>query len=213
MEAIILAGGKAERLGDCGRAASEGARRRSRAAARGVPGRPSSQAAGVERVIVSCAAGQGDALRGGARVGSGAEIVAVGEPERLGRGAGSIRRPRARGESGRRLRPERRRADRRRPRRAARGPPRRTARRRRSTVAALPTSPFGVVDLADDDRRRTASASRPSSRTGRTAGVYVFDDEAIARLPGEAATTSRTTLPGARRGGQPATPTGTRASG
>ena len=86
MEAIILAGGKAERLGE---------------AAQGKPkalveigGRPLAayqveqlRAVGVQRVLVSCAAGQEELFE---RVlgGIGPEIVPVGEPEPMGRGGG-----------------------------------------------------------------------------------------------------------------------------
>jgi NDP-sugar pyrophosphorylase family protein len=86
VEAIILAGGKAERLG---------------AAAGGKPkalvpvgGRPLAAyqvealtRAGVERVLISCAAGQGDLFRRELD-GLGAEVVPVEEPEPLGRGGG-----------------------------------------------------------------------------------------------------------------------------
>jgi NDP-sugar pyrophosphorylase family protein len=86
VEAIILAGGRAERLGDAagGRPTALGE----------VAGRPLAAyqvgrlvRAGVERVIVSCALGQG-ALFEEALAGLGAEIVAAEEPERLGRGGG-----------------------------------------------------------------------------------------------------------------------------
>ena len=86
MEAIILAGGKATRLGE---------------AAQGLPkalvpvaGQPLAAyqvaqlvRAGVERVIVSCADGQSASFE--ERLGGrGAEIVPVEEPEPLGRGGG-----------------------------------------------------------------------------------------------------------------------------
>ena len=85
MEAIILAGGQATRLGD---------------AARGHPmalvpiaGHPLAEyqvaqlvRAGVERIIVSCAAGQSSIFEAKLS-GLGADIVAVAEPEPLGRGA------------------------------------------------------------------------------------------------------------------------------
>ena len=86
MEAIVLAGGKAERLGD---------------AAGGLPkslvpvgGRPllawqigRLRNAGVGRVIVSCLGGhEGEFER--SLAGLGVEIVCAGEPERLGRGGG-----------------------------------------------------------------------------------------------------------------------------
>src|SRR3954449_6608957 len=86
MEALILAGGKAERLGD---------------AARGRPkplvpvgGKPLIAyqvallaEAGVSRVVVGCAVGF-EALFEEELAGLGPEIVAVGEPEPLGRGGG-----------------------------------------------------------------------------------------------------------------------------
>ncbi|MFL5928175.1 MAG: NDP-sugar synthase [Gaiellaceae bacterium] len=86
MEAIILAGGKAERLGD---------------AAGGLPkalvdvaGKPLAAyqvgrlaRAGVTRVIFACAAGQGHLFESELQ-GLGPQIVAAEEPERLGRGGG-----------------------------------------------------------------------------------------------------------------------------
>ena len=86
MEALILAGGKAERLGD---------------AAQGRPkplvpiaGRPLAAyqvarlvEAGVSRVIVACAQGC-ETLFENELGDLGPEIVAVGEPEPLGRGGG-----------------------------------------------------------------------------------------------------------------------------
>jgi len=86
VEAIILAGGKAERLGD----AAEG-RPKSLVPVCGKPlvGYQVARlaAAGVDRVILSCAAGQGELfLR--ELAGFGAEVVAAEEPERLGRGGG-----------------------------------------------------------------------------------------------------------------------------
>jgi NDP-sugar pyrophosphorylase family protein len=86
LEAIILAGGKAERLG----AAAEG---RPKPLVR-VAGRPLAAyqvaalaEAGVERVLVSCAAGEGDLFRN-ELAGAGPEIVPVEEAEPLGRGGG-----------------------------------------------------------------------------------------------------------------------------
>jgi NDP-sugar pyrophosphorylase family protein len=86
MEAIILAGGKAERLGD-----AAGGRPKALVE---VAGRPLAAyqvgrlvRAGVDRVIVSCALGQG-AVFEAELAGLGAEIVAAEEPERLGRGGG-----------------------------------------------------------------------------------------------------------------------------
>src|SRR5438552_15216960 len=86
MEAILLAGGKAERLG-------EAAQGKPKALALGA-GRPSAAyqvsllvGAGVERVLISCAAGKG-ALFAEGLAGLGAEIIPVEEPEPLGRGGG-----------------------------------------------------------------------------------------------------------------------------
>src|SRR5436853_7849308 len=87
MEAIVLAGGKAERLGDV---------------AGGLPkplvpvaGRPLAAwqigllgRAGVGRVIVSCGAGAGERFAA-ALAGLGVEVAVAEEPERLGRGGGS----------------------------------------------------------------------------------------------------------------------------
>lgn len=85
-EAIILAGGQAERLGD-----AAGGRPKALVPVAGKPlaayqvGRL--VRAGVERVIVSCASGQGSLFED-ELAGLGAEIVAAAEPERLGRGGG-----------------------------------------------------------------------------------------------------------------------------
>jgi NDP-sugar pyrophosphorylase family protein len=86
LEAIILAGGKAERLGE-----AAGGRPKALVEVAGKPlaayqvGRLA--AAGVSRVIFACAAGQG-MLFERELAGLGAEIVAAEEPERLGRGGG-----------------------------------------------------------------------------------------------------------------------------
>ena len=86
MEAVLIAGGKAERLG----AAAEGRPK----ALVPIGGRPLAayqvlqlRAVGVERVIVSCAAGQEDAFEA-ELAGIGPEIVTVPEAEPLGRGEG-----------------------------------------------------------------------------------------------------------------------------
>jgi NDP-sugar pyrophosphorylase family protein len=86
VEAIILAGGRAERLGD-----AAGGRPKALVE---VAGRPLAAYqvtrlghAGVDRVIISCAAGQG-ALFERELAGLGPEVVAAEEPERLGRGGG-----------------------------------------------------------------------------------------------------------------------------
>src|SRR5438477_10315696 len=86
MEAIILAGGKAERLGD---AAGGKPKALVHVAGKPLAAYQVSRLAqvGVDRVIVSCAAGQG-ALFEEELAGLGPEIVAAEEPERLGRGGG-----------------------------------------------------------------------------------------------------------------------------
>ncbi len=86
MEAIILAGGKAERLGD-----AAGGRPKSLVS---VAGRPLAgyqvaalADAGVDHVILSCAAGVGAEFER-ELAGLGAEVTVVEEPEPLGRGGG-----------------------------------------------------------------------------------------------------------------------------
>src|SRR5262245_20775690 len=86
MEAIILAGGKAERLGD-----AAGGRPKSLVP---IAGRPLAayqigrlRNAGVSRVIVSCAAGDESAFESELSD-LDVEVVMAGEPERLGRGGG-----------------------------------------------------------------------------------------------------------------------------
>jgi NDP-sugar pyrophosphorylase family protein len=178
MEAILLAGGEAKRLG---------------AAARGRPkalvpvaGRPIAahqvdqlRAAGVTRVIVSCAAGEEKIFEAELR-GLGAEIVTAPEPERLGRGGGLRFAARRREEDG--------------PVYALNGDElldldfaALLARHRNGTAAGTITvcpltSPFGVVDLDDDD---LVSGFRESPRLPHwvSAGVYVLDEEALDRLP------------------------------
>ncbi len=178
MEAIILAGGKAERLGE-----AAGGRPKSLVE---VAERPLAAYqiarladAGVARVIVSCAAGQGD-LFAEALSDLGPEIVCAEEPERLGRGGGikfAARRRRERGDvfamNGDELVAVDFRGllDRHRATGAA------------ATVAvARPASPFGIVELTDDD------AITGFTEGGRipywvSCGVYVFSEEAIERLP------------------------------
>jgi len=88
MEAIVLAGGKAERMGD-----ATAGRPKSLVEVGGKPllawqiGRL--HRAGVDRVIISCSAGQEQDFEEGL-AGLGVEIVCAGETERLGRG-GAIR--------------------------------------------------------------------------------------------------------------------------
>jgi NDP-sugar pyrophosphorylase family protein len=178
MEAIVLAGGKAERMGD-----ATAGRPKALVDVAGKPlvayqiGRLAS--AGVGRVIVSCAAGQGDAFRDQLS-GLGVEIVCAEEPERLGRGGGIKFAARQRAESGDVL--------------AMNGDElvdvdfaALLARHRGSGAAATvsvarPASPFGVVELGGDD------VVTGFSEGGRipywvNCGVYVLGEEAIERFP------------------------------
>jgi NDP-sugar pyrophosphorylase family protein len=178
VEAIVLAGGKAERMGD-----ATGGRPK---ALVDVAGRPllayqvgRLAAAGVDRVIVSCAAGQGDTFAAGLD-GLGVEIVCAEEPERLGRGGGIKFAAHERTGNGDVY--------------AMNGDElvdvdfeALLARHRESGAAATvsvarPASPFGVVELADDD------VVTGFSEGGRipywvNCGIYVLSDEAIERFP------------------------------
>ena len=177
MEAIILAGGKATRMGE---------------AAQGLPkalvpvaGQPLAAYqvaqlayAGVERIIVSCAAGQA-ALFEEKLVGHGPEIVAVEEPEPLGRGGG-LRYAAARREgsgpiyafNGDELHDVDLRAL-------------LAAHREHGAAATIVVAPltsqFGVVDLDDD--RVTGFREAPRLPHWVNSGVYVLDEEALERLP------------------------------
>jgi NDP-sugar pyrophosphorylase family protein len=178
VEAIILAGGKAERLGDVA-----GGRPKSLVDVGGSPlvayqiGRLAR--AGVDRVIVSCAAGQGSLFEE-ELAGLGVEIVAAEEPERLGRGGGIKFAARERREHGDVF--------------ALNGDElvavdfEGLLARHRDTDAlvtvtvAQPKSPFGVVDLGPED------VIEGFSEAGRipywvNCGIYVFADQAIERLP------------------------------
>ena len=178
MEAIVLAGGKAERLG-------EAAQGKPKALVR-VGGRPLAayqiallQRAGVERVIVSCAAGQGELFRSELS-GLGPEIVVAEEAEPLGRGGGLRNAVGARREEGDVY--------------ALNGDElldadlRRLLARHRETGAAATivvaplVSPFGVVDLAHDD---VVAGFREAPRLDSwvSCGVYVLGEEALERLP------------------------------
>lgn len=178
MEAILLAGGKGERLG-------EAARGRPKALVP-VAGRPLAAyqvewlvAAGVERVIVSCAAGK-EPLFEQELGGLGAEIVTAPEAEPLGRGGGL------------RLAASHRRRE---------GPvfalngdelldlglrallDRHERSGAAATIAVAPmVSAFGVVDL---DERDFVTGFREAPRLPFwiSVGCYVLGEEAIARLP------------------------------
>ncbi len=196
MEALILAGGKAERLGD---------------AAQGRPkplvkiaGRPLAAyqvvrlaEAGVTRVIVACAQGS-EALFESELAGLGPEIVAVGEPEPLGRGGGLRLAASHRRESG--------------PVFALNGDELvgidlqdlLEAHRSRGAAATIVVSqvrsPFGVVDVGADD---TIAGFREAPMLPQwvSSGVYVLDDECLARLP-ERGDHETTTFPELAAGGR-----------
>jgi NDP-sugar pyrophosphorylase family protein len=196
MEAIVLAGGKAERLGD-----AAGGRPKSLVDVAGAPlasyqlGRL--VRAGVRRVIFACAAGQGELFESELR-GFGAEIVTAEEPERLGRGGGIKFGALQRKETGDvyvlngdELVDVDFAALLARHRQAGGG----------ATVAvAQPKSAFGVVDLGAGD------IIEGFSEGGRVpywvnCGVYVFSPEAVDRLPdvGDHETTTFVELVNERR--------------
>jgi len=189
MEALLLAGGKAERLGE---------------AAQGHPkplvpvaGFPLAEytvarlvAAGVTRVIVACRAGQEDVFVN-ALGGLGAEIDPVGEPEPLGRGGGLRLAASRRRDEGpvlalngdelldvdlAALRAEH-----------ERGRPAATL------VVAQVHSPFGIVDLGEDGAV-TGFQEAPRLPHWVNSGVYVLGEEALARLP-ERGDHEQTTFP------------------
>jgi NDP-sugar pyrophosphorylase family protein len=178
VEALILAGGKAERLGG---------------AAQGRPkplvpvaGRPLAAyqvarlaEAGTSRVIVACA--QGCETQFERELGElGPEIVVVGEPEPLGRGGGLRLAAAHRRETG--------------PLFALNGDEllgvdlRDLLERHRSRspaatiVVSQVRSPFGVVEVDDDDAV-TGFSEAPLLPQWVSSGVYVLDDECIERLP------------------------------
>ena len=177
MEAIILAGGRAERLGD---------------ASGGLPkplvpvgGRPLAAwqigllgRAGVKRVIVSCSLGSG-AQFAAALGGLGVEIEIAEEPERLGRGGGILFAARQRQESGDVL--------------ALNGDElldidfaalleqHRGNGAAATITVAQPKSPFGVVELEGD--RVTGFAEGGTIACWVSCGVYVLGEEALTHFP------------------------------
>ena len=178
MEAILLAGGQGKRLGT-----AAGGRPK---ALVHVVGRPIAAyqvaqlaAAGVTRVIVSCAAGQEEPFE--AELGGlGPELVTAPEPERLGRGGGlrfAAARRKERGAVFALNGDELLDLDL----RALLARHRETGPAATITVCPL-TSPFGVVDLGEDD---LVAGFREAPRLPHwvSAGVYVLDEEAIHRLP------------------------------
>jgi NDP-sugar pyrophosphorylase family protein len=177
VEAVILAGGKAERLG-------EAAGGRPKALVE-LGGRPLAayqvqqlSAAGVERVLVSCAAGQEDVFEASLS-GIGPEIVAVPEPEPLGRGGGIRYAAAARREQGDLF--------------ALNGDELvdvdlsqllalHRERGAAATITVVPLrSPFGVVDLDDD--LVTGFREAPRLDQWVSCGIYLLGEEALARFP------------------------------
>ncbi len=178
MEALLLAGGKAERLGE---------------AAQGLPkplvpvaGFPLAEytvarlvEAGVTRVIVACRGGDEDVFHN-ALAGLGAEIEPVGEEEPLGRGGGLRLAASRRQEEGpvlalngdelldvdfRALVAEHEQSG------AA-----------ATIVVAQVRSPFGVVEV-EGDGTVTGFREAPLLDHWVNSGVYVLGEEAIALLP------------------------------
>lgn len=178
MEAIILAGGKAERLGD-----AAGGKPKALVDVAGTPlvayqiGRLA--AAGVTRVIVSCALGQSETFRGDL-ADAPVEVVCAEEPERLGRGGG-IKFAAARRESSGDIY-------------AMNGDElvdvdfvallahHRENGAGATITVARPRSQFGVVELAADD------VVAGFSEGGQVpywvnCGIYVLTEETVARFP------------------------------
>jgi NDP-sugar pyrophosphorylase family protein len=195
VEAVILAGGKAERLG-------EAAGGRPKALVE-LGGRPLAAfqveqlaAAGVTRVLVSCAAGQEGAFEA-ALGGLGPEVVAVPEPEPLGRGGGIRYAAEARREQGDLF--------------ALNGDELvdvdfarllvlHREREAAATITVVPLrSPFGVVDLDDD--LVTGFREAPRLDQWVSCGIYVLGEEALERFPerGDHETTTFPELAAERR--------------
>ncbi len=178
MEALLLAGGKAERLGEAGGTGPKPLRH--------VGGFPLAGyqvgrlvRAGVHRVIVACAREQERVFETGL-AGFGAEIVAVAEPEPLGRGGGLRFAAAHREETGPVL--------------AMNGDElldvdystllahHDTHRPAATVVVAQVRSPFGVVDVGGDGYV-TGFREAPKLPQWVNAGVYVLDEEALDELP------------------------------
>jgi len=178
VEAIILAGGKAERLGD-----AAGGRPKALVDVAGKPlaayqvGRLAR--AGVTRVIFACAAGQGHLFESELD-GLGPKIVAAEEPERLGRGGGIKFAAQRRQERGDVL--------------ALNGDElvdvdfaallaaHRAGGAPATIAVARPRSQFGLVDIDDDDVVRGFREGGQVS-FWVNCGNYVLSEEAIARFP------------------------------
>jgi NDP-sugar pyrophosphorylase family protein len=178
-EAIILAGGRAERLGD----AAEGKPK----ALVPIAGRPLAAyqlallaRGGVERVIFSCAAGQESQFERALRGTVGLDLLYVGEPEPLGRGGGLRFAARARETEGAVY--------------ALNGDELfdvdlldlHEAHERRGGAATITVTPLkshlGIVDIDDDDVVRGFSEG-PQLPYWVNTGLYVLEEEAIDSLP------------------------------
>jgi NDP-sugar pyrophosphorylase family protein len=178
MEALILAGGKAERLGDAAQGLPKPlVRIGGRALAAYQVARLAET--GVSRVIVACALGTESQFEG-ELVGLGPEIVAVGESEPLGRGGGLRLAASHRQESG--------------PVFALNGDEllgidlRDLLERHRESGAAATVvvsqvrSPFGVVDVRDDDSI-AGFREAPVLDDWVSSGVYILGETCLERLP------------------------------
>jgi len=177
-EAIVLAGGKAERLGD---AASGGPKSLVRVGERPLLAYQIALLvrAGVERVVVSCAAGQGDVFADDL-AGLGVEIVPMEEPEPLGRGGGLRFAAAARKDTGDVY--------------ALNGDElvdldlgalaaHHQATRAAATITVVPLeSHLGIVDVDEDDAV-LGFREKPRLPHWVSCGVYVLGEEALARLP------------------------------
>jgi len=178
MEALLLGGGKAERLGD---------------AARGLPkplvpvaGFPLAEytvarlvEGGVTRVIVACRAGDEETFAG-ALSGLGAEVAAVGEQEPLGRGGGLRLAATRRQEEGPVL--------------ALNGDElldvdfsallaeHDRSRAAATIVVSQVRSPFGVVEL-EEDGTITGFREAPLLDHWVNSGIYVLGEDALELLP------------------------------
>jgi NDP-sugar pyrophosphorylase family protein len=178
-EAIILAGGSAERLGD----AAEGRPK----ALVPIGSRPLAAyqlallaRAGVERVIFSCAAGQEHEFERALGDVAGLDLVYVGEPEPLGRGGGLRFAAEARESEG--------------PMYALNGDELfdvdlrelYDAHERRGGAVTITVAPLkshlGIVDIDDGEVIRGFSEG-PRLPYWVNTGLYVLDEEAIERLP------------------------------
>jgi NDP-sugar pyrophosphorylase family protein len=196
VEAIILAGGKAERLGPVAAGRPK--------ALVPVAGKPLVayqlallRRAGVGRVILSCAAGKEQSFES-ALSGLGVELAVIGEPEPLGRGGGLRFAAQVRNESGDVF--------------ALNGDElldldlrdlfsRHGASGAAATITVTrPQSPFGVVELGDDDAV-TGFSEAARVPYWASCGVYVLGEDALERLP-ERGDHETTTFPELARAGR-----------